>query len=182
MTIDRETAAEALRSVGEAETRARGLRIYQTASAPLLIWGLIWFAANLSCQFFPDKVATIWLAADAVGLVACGIAVRLAPGNRAVWSRHLLALGSVIIFTVCAAIVTGATGPKRLTALISITIALCYLIIGIFGAGVRFAILGLILMAAIVAGYQLLPDYHYLWLGIVGGGGLCLAALWMRKV
>jgi hypothetical protein len=182
MTIDPKTAAEALRSVEAAETRARGLRLYQTASAPLLIWGLIWFAANVSCQFFPNRVGMIWLWADAVGIVGCVIAVRMAPGNRSLWSRHILALGSVIIFTFCAAMVLGTIGPKQVTALISITIALCYLITGIFGAGARFAVLGLTLMAAIVAGYQLLPDYRYLWLGVVGGGGLCLAALWMRKV
>jgi hypothetical protein len=182
MTIDPENAAEALRTVEATETRARSARLYHTASAPLLIWGLVWFAANLSCQFLPTQFGAIWLVADAVGLAGSFVAVRMAAGNKSAWSRQLIALGAVIIFTVCATIVVGPISGKQITGLTSLTIALCCLLAGVYGAGTRFAVLGLALMAAIVAAYQLLPDYRYLSFGIVGGGGLCLAALWIRKV
>jgi hypothetical protein len=182
MTIDPENAAEALRSVEATETRARSARLYHTASAPLLIWGFVWFAANLACQLLPAQFGMIWLVADAVGLAGSIIAVRRAARSKAAWSRQLIALGAVIIFMISATIVVGPMSGKQLTGLSSLTIALCCLLAGVYGAGSRFAILGLALMAAIVATYQLLPDYRYLSFGIVGGGGLCLAALWIRKV
>jgi hypothetical protein len=181
MTINPQDAADALATVEHAAARAQQARCYESASAPLIIWGVVWMVANGLCELWPERPGLIWLSADAVGAAATFVAVASSQSRRRETLRYFIAFAVMGVFVVSAFLIMPSTDGRQITGFIALATAFVLASAGVWRHGARLVALGLVLMAAIVAGHLLLEDYRYLWFGFAGGGSLVLAGLWMRK-
>lgn len=184
MAIDPQDPPEALETVERTTVRARRDPSYAGVSPPLIIWGVVWIAANGLAELWPDRPGRILLSAVVVGVAATILVTRGSAEGRRALQRFLLALVAVAVFIASALAILPRLDGVQTMAFVSLMAALMLTMAGIWGDGSRrLVMLGFVLTAAIVGGNLLLPDYRYLslWFGLAGGGALVLTGLWMRK-
>jgi hypothetical protein len=184
MNIDAHSAQIALADVNRAKARAGAFGSYARAWPSLLVWGLVWMAANIVQQFAPAFAALVWFAGIGVG-IASSIAVGLQGGKEDPAARNARMRRFVASALIVAAAIAGVFNIMAIhdvatvDAVLSLVVAAAYAIAGIW-SGSRFLWLGVALCAAILGGWIGLRDYFALWSGAVGGGAIVLTALWLR--
>lgn len=179
MTISREDAAAALRDVESVKTRAVTAHSYRVASGHLILWGLIWLAANLASWLLPQVNASyFWLALCPVGAIG-GVLIGRRVEGKANW-RVLAALGFVMAFATAVFSIADFQNGRQYEAFMCLLVALLYMFMGLW-VGARFVGIGLVVTLATVVGFYALYEVFYLWMGLVGGGALLVGGLWLRR-
>jgi hypothetical protein len=193
MNVTRDEAARALEEIGQAGSRMRRLGVYAGLAPMFMLWGLIWFAANLVTQFRPELSARVWqIGALLIGTPLTlyftvryarrsGAYMRQAGGDPKGLGSKMALLG-VVAWAFFASIiaVTAPLNGRQMDAFISLFFAFAYAIAGVFG-GWRLIAIGMTAAAGILFGYFALQEHFYLWMGVVGGGALFAGGLWLRK-
>ncbi|MEP9359241.1 hypothetical protein [Sphingomonas sp. KR3-1] len=175
-----EDAAAALRSIDSARQHGAALRRYAGTASTVMVWGVIWLVCNLLSQFFPWGPKS-WLIGTPLGVLwsilhplprreGAGIDLRASlsifAGFGILWLMMLIARPQL--------------DARSVNALISLLVALAYLITGIW-AGMRLALVGTALVLAVCLGWFVFPAWLFLWVGIGGGGALILGGMWLRR-
>lgn len=193
MNVSREEAAEALAEIDKAGGKMTRLQSYKSSAVFFIIWGLVWFGANLATHFLPGNTQTNWFVAIALGSLASTIfGMRLTgkrqgdarPGDQAAsaWFGKRMGLTSVVVFAflICLGLVIDPATRAQTNALISMFFAFIYIGVGIW-LGWRLFVIGLATAIAILTGYYLFREQYDLWMAFVGGGALIAGGLWLRS-
>jgi hypothetical protein len=177
MTLSPEDAAAALRDIDVAQERSHRLRGYQHGAPHFIIWGILWFVGYGLTDIFGHANA-IWAVLVPIGVIA-GIAANRGASDGASWRYAATALATFAFFFATLAVMWPVSA-RQISAFIPLVVALFYVIGGIW-AGLRYVVAGIAVAALTLAGYFLIGAHFLAWMAIVGGGGLILAGLWLRK-
>lgn len=190
MNVSREEAAQALDDIGKAGERIIQLKSYHNGAPHFIVWGLVWLFANSVSQFWPEQQKLAWPVGVAVGVIASMTlgffqSRQYARGTQASkkerWiSSRLGATGGVMFaFIFCIVAIARPESSRELNAMISVFFPFMYMACGVW-VGWRLFVIGLVTAAGIVAGYVLIDDYYWLWMGVFGGGSLIAGGIWLR--
>jgi hypothetical protein len=83
------------------------------------------------------------------------------------------------VYCLAALAVTWPLDGMQLTVLIILFVLVGWLVMGLLLSIISIWP-GLIIIALVLIGYFFLPDYFYLWLAILGGGGMIALGLYIR--
>ena len=193
MNVTRDEAARALDEIGRAGSRMRRLGVYADLAPSFMLWGLIWFAANLVTEFRPEFAALAWqIGALLIGTPLTlfftiryarrsGARIRQAGGDSKALGGRMALLGAIAWgFFASIIAVTAPLNGRQVDAFISLFFAFAYAIGGVWG-GWRLIAIGATAAVAILFGYFAIDQHFYLWMGVVGGGALFAGGLWLRK-
>jgi hypothetical protein len=187
MHISPSEAEEALAAIDAVMQKTRKSIASSGAYKFLILWGIIWMVGFLSNHFLPEDTASkIWIGLDIAGLVLSGvIGARL---NRNVRSASATTTGKrigwfwLLLFLYCSAVI-GVAWPvdtKQLAMFIILIVSIGWMAMGLL---LSFASIwwGLALTVTSLIGYFLLPDFFYLWMAFLGGGGMIALGFTIRK-
>lgn len=187
MDISPTEAEEALAAIQTVVHKTQRWISSSGAYAILIIWGLVWLLGFLSSHFLPDVTAgQIWIGLDIVGgIFSAVIGSRM---KRRVRSPSAPSSGKRIgwfwlfLFLTCA-IAIGIARPadgKQLAMLIILFVMIGWMAMS-FLLSFLSAWLGIAILALALIGYYFLGDYFYLWMGILGGGGMIVSGIYIRN-
>jgi len=186
MNISPDEAEEALAAIQRTMRKTRRSFASSGAYIFLIITGIVWLVGFLSTQFLSGPiVAYIW-----TGMSLCGTALSVVLGRRmAPRVRGPSATASarragifwllLVLYGIAAIAIVRPTDGKQVTMLIILFIMIGQLAMGLLlsFSSVWWA---LPITALALIGYFLLPGIFYLWMGVLGGGGMIALALYIR--
>jgi len=152
----------------------------------LIVTGVVWLVGFLSTQFLSGAiVASIWIGMSIVGSMA-GILLGTRLGKRvrnpsfnATAKRAGIFWLLLVLYAVAALALARPTDGKQVTAFIILFIMIGQLAMGLL---ISFDAVwwALPITALALIGYFLLPGIFYLWMGVLGGGGMIAFGLYIR--
>jgi len=193
----KDDAIAALAEINRVMAQTRSAIARGPSAALLILWGCIWFAADLTTQLYPPALQWLWWVLDLIGFAGTWWIVRIhatrvkSPGG---W-RYGVFWGALFFYAILwihllAPVRWPQTAEqwtefepvfRRITAYFHTIPMFAYVIGGLFGG--RFLMwLGLAVTGLIVAGLYLAGPYFYLWLAVTGGGSLVLTGVMIRKL
>jgi hypothetical protein len=186
MNISPNEAEEALAAIQKMTRRTRRSFASSGATIFLIITGIIWLVGFLANQFLSGAiVAAIWIG---MSVLSSGLSILLGrrlservrgPSTGAYAKRIGIFWLLLILFGIATIWVARPTDGKQATMLI-----ILFIMIGQLAMGLLFSFAStwwaLPISALALAGYSLLPGYFYLWMAILGGGGMIALALYFR--
>ncbi len=187
MNISPSEAEEALSAIQNMMRKTRHSIASSGVYIFLIITGSIWLVGFLSTQFLSGPiVAYIW-----IGITLLGSALSIFLGTRmgkrvrsssvnATAKRAGLFWLFLVLFGIAAIAIARPTDGKQITMFIILFIMLGQLAMGLL---VSFSSTwwALPITALALIGYFLLPNFFYLWMGILGGGGMIALALYIHS-
>jgi hypothetical protein len=187
MEISPNEAEEALNAIREVMRKTRRIISRSGAYKFLILWGIIWMVGFLNSQFFPEKTASyVWMGLDILGgIVSAVIGIRLNRGvrtNLRSTSGKNIAFFWLLIFLYCAAAI-GVAWPvdgKQLAMFFIFFASLGWVAMGLL-LSFASAWWGLGLVGLSLIGYFFLPAFFYLWMAILGGGGMIGLGIYVRN-
>ena len=189
MAITQSEAATALQDVEETTSRAYEMRGYRYASPHLILWGAIWAVGYVLMGLLPQaQWGWIWLPLDIAGFVASfAMAGRATGATRPAGTlrgpgRGPLAVTMVFVtlFACAVYLVFAPTGPEPFLVLPALLLGLVYVAAGAWKMR-RLAWIGGAVFVLTMTGYFLFQPWLAFWIACVGGGGLILGGLWLRR-
>jgi hypothetical protein len=190
VTITKDDAAQALGEIDAAGGRLREMTAYAYAAPYLMTWGVAWLIADLAIQFLPGRAREwVWPVVASVFTVLSIVltVVQQRRGPKAVMQRPRVriygTMAAAVGFCIALILVFWPLAPKQWHSLFGLIVGFTYLMQGIW-IGTRLAVLGLLLIALTLVGYFFLPFLggFLIFMGVVGGGGLFLGGLWLRRI
>lgn len=183
MAISRTEAASALTDIEQTTGRSRELRGYRIAGPILMVWGVIWIAGYLSMGL--QARWNTWLPLNIVG-----IAMTIVLANRGKVAGRIRQAGhgwrpvagaaAVTAFVATTFILFKPTSPAVIMVYPGLICGLVYMLVGVLRM-TRFAWVGAAIFAASLVGFYAFQPWLAFWMAAVGGGGLLLGGLWMRR-
>lgn len=174
--IGQDDAASALDAIERTRQRAFEMRGYAHAGDIVIAWGLVWLICNL-LGYFRSQLEMAW----PVGILLATVFSIWRGRRQGKGDWRAAASGAVAAALIGLVIViAGIDGPDQANALISTFVAGAYVLQGIWW-GLRFAWIGLVIAACVIAGWFFDRDHLELWLGLGGGGALILSGIWLRR-
>jgi hypothetical protein len=187
MNISPNEAEEALAAIEKTMQRTRRSFADSGAYVFLLITGMVWLVGFLATQFLSGpEVAYIWIGASVMGsLLSIPLGRRMGRQVRApstpVYAKRIGTFWAILILYGIAIIaITRPADGKQVTLLV-----ILFIMLGQLATGLLLSFSStwwtLAISALAVAGYFLLPGYFYLWMALLGGGGMIAMALYIRS-
>ncbi|NTU56777.1 MAG: hypothetical protein HGA79_11055 [Anaerolineales bacterium] len=186
MNISPSEAEEALAAIQAVMHKTRRSIANSGAYLFLIVWGAIWLIGFLGSQFLTLETAgNAWMVLDIFGgILSAVIGIRMGRGVRrtsATTSGKRIGLFWMLLFVYCIAAIAVAwpTDGKQLAMFIILFVTVGWVAMGLL---LSFASVwwGLALTVLALIGYFLLPDIFYLWMAILGGGGMIALGLYIR--
>jgi hypothetical protein len=187
MNISPAEAEEALAAIQAMMQKTRRAISSSGAYKFLILWGAIWMLGFLNSQFLPSKIAGyVWMGLDILGgILSVIIGIRLNRGVRTsapTASSKRIALFWLLLFFYCV-IAVGVAWPidgRQLAMLILLFVTIGWIAMGLL---LSFASIwwGLALLGLSLIGYFLLPGIFYIWMAILGGGGMIALGIYVRN-
>ncbi len=186
MNISPTEAEEALAAIQAMAQKTRKSIASSGAYIFLIITGIIWLVGFLSTQFLTGAIVVyIW-----VGMSLAGSALSILLGSRT--GRRVRSASAnatarragffwlfLVFFAVAVIAVARPTDGKQVTMLIILFIMLGQLAMGLL-LSFSSTWWALPITALALVGYFLLPGIFYLWMAILGGGGMIVLGLYIR--
>ncbi len=186
MNVSPTEAEEALAAIQKISQKTRHSIASSGAYIFLIVTGVIWLVGYLSTQFLAGAiVAYIW-----IGMSVLGTAVAVLLGTRTgrrvrspafdVSARRAIIFWILlVIYAVAAIAVARPVDGKQVTMFVILFIMIGQPAMGLLlsFASVWWA---LPITALALVGYFLLPAIFYLWMGVLGGGGMIALGLYIR--
>jgi hypothetical protein len=184
MGISKTEAASALADIESTAGRGRLLKGYQVGGPILMVWGVVWAAGYTAMGVLPpERWGLAWLALDAFGIVATALLGRRG-GKVAARAGQGWKIGAGVV-----AITAFMAATYAIFRPTSVEPAIVYpgLMTGLVYAGVgiafapRYLWIGASVFAATLVGWFFFQPWLAFWMAAVGGGGLFVGGLWMRR-
>jgi hypothetical protein len=183
MVISKSEAASALTDIESTAGRSRLLKGYHVAGPILMVWGVIWVLGYSGMGFLPpERWGPVWLVLDVVGVVTTILLSRTGRGEARTGQGWKIVAGVLAIVAFFAATFT-LFRPTSIDAAIAypgVVTGLVYAGLGI-AAWPRYLWIGAAVFAASLVGYFFFQPWLAYWMAVVGGGGLIVAGLWLRR-
>jgi hypothetical protein len=183
MGISKTEAASALTDIESAAGRSRLLKGYHVAGPILMAWGVVWALGYSAMGLLPpEQWGLIWLALDVVGIAATILLSRGAKNGAKTGQGWKILAGvlAVLAFYVATFALFQPTSIDAAIAYPGVVTGLIYAGIGIAFAP-RYLWIGAAVFAASLVGYFYFQPWLTFWMAAVGGGGLIVAGLWLRR-
>ena len=187
MDISHSEAEEALTAIQNMAQKTRHSIASSGAYITLIATGIVWLIGFMCTQFLQGKVVVyIWIAlsilGSALGTVLgtrMGKRVR-SPSTAPMAKRIGLFWLLLVLYGVAAVVIARPTDGQQVTMFVILFIMLGQLAMGLLFSfsSVWWA---LPITALALVGYLLLPDIFYLWMAILGGGGMIALGLYIRS-
>jgi len=186
MTISPNEAEEALAAIQSVTKKTRRSIANSGAHIFLILTGIVWLVGFLATQFLSGAiVAYIWIGMSVLGS-ALSIPLGARMGRRvhspstAVYAKRIGIFWLLLILYGMAAIaVARPTDGKQVAMFIVL-----FIMLGQMAAGLLLSFSSvwwaLPITALALAGYFLLPELFYLWMGTLVGGGMIALGLYIR--
>ncbi len=187
MNISPDEAEEALAAIQKVMQKTRHSIAKSGAYIFLIVTGAVWLTGFLATQFLTGAiVAYIWLGASLLGsAVATFFGIRSGPRVRGpsmnVSARRAITFWLLLVlYAVSAIAIARPTDGKQVTMFIVLFIMIGQLSMGLLlsFSSVWWA---LPITALALAGYFLLPNIFYLWMGLLVGGGMIILGLYIHS-
>jgi hypothetical protein len=180
--IDSKEAKEALSDIDEIVRRVRQSQTYDIASLIMILWGVLVLAGNIATWFWPRDGYDIWIAVNAVGVLATLATIYFRVDTRSFDVRMLVAYLLFFAFGYLCTKVLGDFTPRQLGTFWPIYFMLFYAIAGLW-LGYAFVLIAVGISILTLIGYFYIGGEAFsLWMAFVNGGGLLLGGLWMRRI
>jgi hypothetical protein len=180
-------AEEALNAIQTMMRKTRRSISSSGAYKFLILWGSIWMIGFLGSQFLPNEIASnVWIGLDILGgILSAVIGIRMKRGVRSSVSSvsgKRIGFFWLLLFLYCVAAV-GVAWPvdgKQLAMFIILFVTVGWIAMGLL---LSFASIwwGLVLLGISLVGYFLLPEYFYLIMAFLGGGGMIVLGIYVRN-
>ena len=152
----------------------------------LIITGVVWLVGFLATQFLSGEIVTyVWTGMSLLGtVVSIPLGRRLSgrvrgPAVNASARRGFIFWLLLIFYGMAAIAIAQPTDGKQVTMFI-----ILFIMIGQQAMGLLLSFSAtwwaLPITALALAGYFLLPDFFYLWMAILGGGGMIALGVYIR--
>ena len=187
MNISPNEAEEALAAIQRMTQKARHSIASSGAYIFLVITGIIWLVGFLSTQFLTGEiVGYIWTGMSLLGTaVAILLGTRMgrrvrSPSVNASAKRAVIFWLLLVCYGIAAIAIARPTDGKQVTVFIILFTMLGQLAMGLL---VSFSSVwwALPITALALVGYFLLPGIFYLWMAVLGGGGMIALGLYIRS-
>lgn len=186
MDITPNEAEEALAAIQKTTQRTRRAIAGSGAHVSLIATGMVWLVGFLGTQFLSGAlVVYIWIGMSLLGsALAVWLGLRLGrrvrgPAGSVYGKRIGLFWLLLILYALAAILVVRPTDAKQITLLIVL-----FVMIGQMAMGLLISFSStwwtLPVAALALAGYFLSPDYFYLWMAVLVGGGMIALGLYIR--
>jgi hypothetical protein len=186
MKVSPDEAEEALAAIQSVAQKTRHSIASGGTSVTLIVTGIVWLIGFTCTQFLPQQVVgTIWVVLSILGgIVATIFGIRRgrrvrSPATAPMAKRVGLFWLILVCYGIAAIAIARPTDGKQASTLVILFIMLGYLAMGMLFSfsSVWWAlpITGLALV-----GYYVLPDIYYLWMAILGGGGMIALGLYIH--
>jgi hypothetical protein len=186
MNISPAEAEEALATIRTMERKTRHSIASDGTYVTLIITGIVWMIGFTCSQFLPQEViGYIWTTLSILGTIA-GNVIGFRRGKRIkspltvpTAKRIGIFWLLLILFGVTIILIAQPTDGNQATMLIILFIMLGHASMGLI---VSFSETWWPLPISVLAlvGYYLVPDFFYLWIAILGGGGMIALGLQIR--
>jgi hypothetical protein len=186
MNVSPDEAEEALAAIQKMTQKTRHSIASSGAYIFLVITGVVWLVGFLATQFLTGAiVAAIWIGISLAGTAAAiplgarrGRRVR-APSFNASARQGAIFWLLLVFYGIAAIAIARPTDGKQITMFVILFIMIGQLAMGLLlsFSSVWWA---LPITALALAGYFLLPQIFYLWMGILVGGGMIVLGLYIR--
>ncbi len=187
MEISPSEAEQSLESIQLMVSKTKKMISNSGAYKFLILWGFIWLFGFLGNHFADGQTAAyIWIVLDILGGLGSAIlGIRLGRGIRSssgLTTGRRIGLFWLLLFVYCflVILITNPMDGKQLAMII-----ILFVIIGWVAMGLLLSVasiwwgLGITVLALI--GYFLLPDFFFLWMAVLGGGGMIGLGLYIRS-
>ncbi|MCL4562021.1 MAG: hypothetical protein M1281_15605 [Chloroflexi bacterium] len=186
MNISPDEAEEALAAIQKVTDKTRRSIAGSGAYIFLIVTGIVWLVGFLSTQFLTGEiVAYIWIGISLLG-TALSIPVGIRMGKRVrspsfgpTAKRATIFWLLLAFYAVAVIAVAQPAEGKQVTMFVILFIMLGQLAMGLI---LSFSTTwwALPITALALTGYFLLPDFFYLWMGVLVGGGMIAFGLYIR--
>ena len=187
MNISPTEAEEALAAIQAMMQKTRRAISSSGAYLFLIVWGVIWLLGFLGSQFLrPDLGGYAWMVLDTLGgIISALLGIRMGRGVRSSSpgiSGKRIAIFWLLLFLYCiAAVAISWPADGKQNAM--------YIILFVMTGWAAMSLLlsfasvwpGLIITVLALIGYFLLPGIFYLWMAVLGGGGMITLGLYIRS-
>lgn len=187
MNISPSEAEEALAAIQAIMQKTRRSIASSGAYNFLILWGIIWLVGFLNSQFLPNQTASfVWMGLDILGgIISVVIGVRLNRGIRTsmpTTTGRRIGLFWLLLFLFCiaAVAVVWPIDGKQFAMFIIFFVTLGWISMGLL-LSFASAWWGLGLIGLSLIGYFLFYDFFYLWMAILGGGGMIALGIYVRN-
>jgi len=186
VNISPNDAEESLAAIQIVTQKTRHSIASSGAHISLIITGIVWLIGFTCTQFLsPDIVPYIWIGISILGS-ALGTVLGVRRGKR-VRSPSVgptaKRIGTVwlllAVYCLAAIAVTWPLDGMQLTILIFLFVMVGWLAMGLLLSFISVWP-GLVIITLVLIGYFLVPGYFYLWIAILGGGGMIALGLYIR--
>jgi hypothetical protein len=187
MNISPDEAEEELAAIQRMMQKTRHSIASSGAYITLIVTGIVWLVGFLSTQFMAGEiVGYIWAGMSLIGTaVAILLGIRMGPRVRgpstaASAKRAGIFWLLLVFYGIAVVAIARPTNGKQVTMFIILFIMIGQLAMGLL---LSFSTVwwALPITALALAGYFLLPGIFYLWMGILGGGGMIALGLYIRS-
>jgi hypothetical protein len=186
MDISPNEAEEALDAIQVISQKTRYTIASSGVDISLIITGLVWMFGFTASQLLQEQIAVyIWISASIIGAIL-GTVLSIRKGRRVRSTSALITakrIGTVwlllAIYCLAALAVTWPLDGQQVTVLIVLFILVGWMAMGLL-LSVYSVWPGIIIFALVIIGYFFVMDYFYLWMAILGGGGLIAMGLYIR--
>jgi hypothetical protein len=187
MDISPQEAQQALETIQIMVDKTRRSISNSGAYIFLMIWGLIWLIGFSANHFLTGKtVGVVWGILDSLGgILSVIMGVRLGhkfrsssgnqTGKQIGWFWLLLAVYCGILL-----LVASPADMKQGSMIIVIFVMIGWIAMGLL-LSMTSVWWGLAITALALIGYFLLPGIFYLWMAVLGGGGMIVLGFYIRN-
>jgi len=187
MDVSPSDAGEALAAIQTVAQRTRRAIAGSGTTIPLIVTGIVWLIGFMCTQFLPGEiVGYIWAGLSILGMTLGGVlgfrmGKRVRSPETAPMVKRVGLFWLLLVFYGIAAIaVARPTDGKQATMLV-----IMFIMLGQLAMGLLFSFSSawwtLPVTALALVGYFGLPDYFYLWMSLLGGGGMIALGLYIRS-
>ena len=185
MNISPTEAEEALAAIQEMEQKTRHAIASSGTTITLIVTGIVWLIGFVCTQFLPEISGYVWTGLSILGSILgvvwgfrTGKRVR-SPAFSATAKRASIFWLLLVFYCIAAIAIARPTDGRQVTAFIILFIMIGQLSMGLL---ISFSTVwwALPITALALIGYFLLPGIFYLWMGVLGGGGMIVLGLYIR--
>ena len=182
-------AEEALAAIQKMMQKTRRSIASSGAHISLIITGIVWLIGFTCNQFLSDEILPyVWIPVSILGsILATVLGIRIgkrvrSPSAAAIGKRIGFIWLLLAVYCIAAIAVTWPLEENQLTALVVMCVMVGWLVMGLqLSTYSVWVWQGLIVIALVLVGYFWLPNFFYLWIAILGGGGMIASGLYIRS-
>ncbi len=187
MNISPNEAEEALAAIQRMTQKTRHSIASSGAHISLIVTGVVWLTGFMCAQFLSGEiVAYIWIGLSILGsalstVLGFRMGKRIRSPSAAATAKQIGLIWLLLaVYCIAAIAIAQPTDGKQVTMFIVLFVMIGWLAMGLLLSFISVWP-GLIIIALVLIGYFLLPGIFYLWMAILGGGGMIVLGLYIRS-